>query len=63
MCAAGTSEMWPAFERAAQMLFLLQCSFFAWLLVCAPEVVAVLFGPQWTESVVVVQAGAVGGML
>ena len=45
------------------MLFLLQCSFFAWLLVCAPEVVAVLFGPQWTEAVVVVQAGAVGGML
>ena len=61
--AAGTNELWPAFERAAQMLFLLQCAFFAWLLVCAPEVVAVLFGPQWTEAVVVVQAGAVGGML
>ena len=55
--------LWPAFERAAQMLFLLQCAFFAWLLVCAPEVVGVLFGPQWTEAVVLVQAGAVGGML
>lgn len=60
---APFDALWPAFERAAQMLFLLQCSFFAWLLVCAPEVISVLFGPQWTEAVVVVQAGAVGGML
>ena len=60
---ASPDALWPAFERAAQMLFLLQCSFFAWLLVCAPEVIGVLFGPQWTEAVVVVQAGAVGGML
>ena len=59
----GTDTLWPAFERAAQMLFLLQCSFFAWLLVCAPEVVGVLFGPQWVQAVVLVQAGAVGGML
>ena len=59
----GTDTLWPAFERAAQMLFLLQCSFFAWLLVCAPEVVGVLFGPQWVQAVVLVQAGAVGGIL
>lgn len=64
--AAGVppfDALWPAFERATQMLFLLQCGFFAWLLVCAPEVISVLFGPQWTEAVVLVQAGAVGGML
>ena len=36
---ASADGQWPAFERAAQMLFLLNCSFFAWLLVCAREVV------------------------
>jgi hypothetical protein len=64
---AGFTHLSLALGAVASVLptvaLLLQCAFFAWLLVCAPEVVAVLFGPQWTESVVVVQAGAVGGML
>jgi O-antigen/teichoic acid export membrane protein len=60
--AAGP-ELWALFSRASQMLLLVQCAFFAYLLICADEIIRVLFGPQWGEAAVLVRAGAVGGLL
>jgi O-antigen/teichoic acid export membrane protein len=60
--AAGP-ELWALFSRASQMLLLVQCAFFAYLLICADEIIWLLFGPQWGEAAVLVRAGAVGGLL
>lgn len=56
-------ELWAMFSRASQMLLLVQCAFFAYLLICADEIILLLFGPQWGEAAVLVRAGAVGGLL
>jgi O-antigen/teichoic acid export membrane protein len=60
--AAGP-ELWPLFSRAAQMLMLVQCAFFAYLLICADEIIRLLFGPQWGEAALLVRVGAVGGLV